>query len=206
MLLRRIIDVSMTVLLILLMSLQVADHEYHEYTGMVMFVLVIVHLYLNRKWFISIFKGKYPLIRVLSLTIDIALLIAFMLSGFSGMIIAETFTFMNIESLTAWGRSAHIASSYWSFVLMGLHVGLHWNMVALRIKALWPCVIAWILAAYGVYAFIQSDIITYMFLINQFVFIDYDKNIFLVFLDNTAMLIFWCSVSYYLSKLIRRLS
>lgn len=206
MLFRRIIDVSMTVLLILLMSLQVAEHEYHEYIGMVMVFLVIVHIYLNRKWFSSLLKGKYPLMRVLSLTIDIALLIAFMLSGFSGMIIAETFTFMNIESLTAWGRSAHIASSYWSFVLMGLHVGLHWNMVAGRIKSSWPGVIALMLSAYGLYAFIQSDIITYMFLINQFVFIDYDKNIFLVFLDNIAMLIFWCAVSYYVSKLIRRVS
>ena len=206
MLLRRIIDVSMTVLLILLMSLQITEQEYHEYIGMVMVILVIVHIYLNRKWFISVFKGKYPPVRVLSLVIDISLLIAFILSGISGMIIAETFTFMNFESLTAWGRTAHISSSYWSFVLMGLHVGLHWNMVSVRIKSSWPCVIAWILAAYGLYAFIQSEIITYMFLINQFVFIDYDKNIFLVFLDNIAMLIFWCSVSYYVSKLIRRLS
>lgn len=206
MLLRRIIDVSMTVLLILLMSLQVTEQEYHEYIGMVMVILVIVHIYLNRKWFISVFKGKYPPVRVLSLVIDISLLIAFILSGISGMIIAETFTFMNLESLTAWGRTAHISSSYWSFVLMGLHVGLHWNMVAVRIKSSWPTVIALLLAAYGLYAFIQSEIITYMFLINQFVFIDYDKNIFLVFLDNIAMLIFWCSVSYYVSKLIRRLS
>lgn len=206
MLLRRIIDVSMTVLLILLMSLQVTEQEYHEYIGMVMVILVIVHIYLNRKWFISVFKGKYPPLRVLSLVIDISLLIAFILSGISGMIIAETFTFMNFESLTAWGRTAHISSSYWSFVLMGLHVGLHWNMVAVRIKSSWPTVIALLLAAYGLYAFIQSEIITYMFLINQFVFIDYDKNIFLVFLDNLAMLIFWCSVSYYFSKLIRRLS
>ena len=206
MLLRRIIDVSMTVLLILLMSLQVTEQEYHEYIGMVMVILVIVHIYLNRKWFISVFKGKYPPVRILSLVIDFSLLVAFILSGISGMIIAETFTFMNLESLTAWGRTAHISSSYWSFVLMGLHVGLHWNMVAVRIKSSWPTVIALLLAAYGLYAFIQSEIITYMFLINQFVFIDYDKNIFLVFLDNLAMLIFWCSVSYYFSKLIRRLS
>ena len=206
MLLRRIIDVSMTVLLILLMSLQITEQEYHEYIGMVMVILVIVHIYLNRKWFISVFKGKYPPVRILSLVIDFSLLVAFILSGISGMIIAETFTFMNLESLTAWGRTAHISSSYWSFVLMGLHVGLHWNMVAVRIKSSWPTVIALLLAAYGLYAFIQSEIITYMFLINQFVFIDYDKNIFLVFLDNLAMLIFWCSVSYYFSKLIRRLS
>ena len=206
MLLRRIIDVSMTVLLILLMSLQVTEQEYHEYIGMVMIILVIIHIYLNRKWFISVFKGKYPPVRILSLVIDILLLLAFMLSGLSGMIIAETLTFMNFESLTAWGRATHISSSYWSFVLMGLHVGLHWNMVAVRIKSSWPCVIAWILALYGLYAFMQSEIITYMFLINQFVFIDYDKNILLVFLDNISMLIFWCSVSYYVSKLIRRIS
>ena len=206
MLLRRIIDVSMTVLLILLMSLQVTEQEYHEYIGMVMVILVIIHQYLNRKWFISVFRGKYSPVRILSVVIDAALLIAFALSAISGMIIAETFTFMNFESLTAWARTTHIASSYWSFVLMGLHVGLHWNMVAGRIKSSWPKVIALVLAAYGLYAFIQSDIITYMFLINQFVFIDYDKHTLLVFLDNIAMLIFWCSVSYYVSKLIRRVS
>ena len=41
--LRRIIDILMTVALMLLMSSQVTGQEAHEYTGITMFVLFLVH-------------------------------------------------------------------------------------------------------------------------------------------------------------------
>ena len=64
----RSIDILMTVVLLLLMAMQVTQQQLHEYIGIGMFVLVIAHHILNRKYYISIFKGKYTPVRVLSLS------------------------------------------------------------------------------------------------------------------------------------------
>ena len=144
--------------------------------------------------------------RVFMTVINLALLISFILTVFSGIIMSESFPELNIEALSSFARLCHLSCSYLSFVLMGIHLGLHWGMIAGRIKSSWPALIAVIIACYGLYVFIQADIISYIFLENQFAFIDYDKNIFLVFIDNIAMLAFWTSAGYYVSKLIRKLS
>ena len=55
---KRIVDTAMTVLLLLLMAYQVTGEMAHEWIGMGMTVLVIVHQILNRKWYSALFKGK----------------------------------------------------------------------------------------------------------------------------------------------------
>ncbi len=201
MLARRIVDVLMTVLLLLLMSLQITEQEGHEYIGMVMVLVVIIHQYLNRKWFSTILKGRYGIVRVLSLAVNISLIVAFTLSAVSGMMIAETFTFLNIESLTEWARSTHLASSYWSFVLMGVHAGMHWGMVAGRIKAKWPGVLGVGMSGYGLYRFIAAKITDYLLLNTQFAFIDYDLPALPVLINNTAMLSFFVLLGYEMSRI-----
>ena len=47
--LKRIVDAAMTVLLLFLMAYQVTGEMAHEWIGMGMMVLVIVHQILNRK-------------------------------------------------------------------------------------------------------------------------------------------------------------
>ena len=203
---KRIIDVSMTLLLLLLMSLQVTEQDGHEYIGMVMVLIVIVHQYLNRKWFASILKGRYSAVRILSLTVNISLIVAFTFSAVSGMMIAETFTFMNVESLTEWARTTHLFASYWSFVLMGLHAGLHWAMMAGRIKAKWPGVMGVMLSGYGLYRFIEAKIIDYLVLETQFAFIDYDLPALPVLINNTAMLSFFVLLGYEANKIAAGIS
>ena len=47
---KRIVDVYMTVLLLCLMSYQVTGEVLHEWIGIGMTLLVIIHQILNRKW------------------------------------------------------------------------------------------------------------------------------------------------------------
>ena len=56
---KRIVDVCMTVLLLCLMAYQVTGEALHEWIGIGMTILVIIHQILNRKWYGAIFKGKY---------------------------------------------------------------------------------------------------------------------------------------------------
>ena len=54
--LRRVIDIGMTALLLLQMACQVMGEAAHEWLGMSMTLLVIVHQLLNRRWYD--FAGK----------------------------------------------------------------------------------------------------------------------------------------------------
>lgn len=193
----------MTVMLMMLMSTQVIEGIHHEFCGISMFVLFVIHQVLNHNWYASLLKGRYNLNRALMTVINLALLVSFMLTVFSGIIMSESLPELNIDALASFARLAHLSCSYLSFVLMGMHLGLHWGMIASRIKSTWPALIAILFSLYGLYVFIESDIMSYITLTNQFAFIDYDKNTCLVFLDNLAMLSFWTSIGYYVSKLIR---
>ena len=81
---RRIVDAAMSVLLLLLMAYQVTGEALHEWIGMGMTVLVIVHQILNRRWYGALLKGKYNAYRVLTTVINILLLLSFALTAFVG--------------------------------------------------------------------------------------------------------------------------
>ena len=125
---RWIVDVAMTVLLLVLMARQLIGDRAHEWLGAGMFVLWILHHLLNLRWWTHLTKGRYTLVRTLSLLINLALFAAMLTTMVSGIILSrEVFAFLNIQGGRALARSAHIAASFWSFVLMGAHLGLHWG-------------------------------------------------------------------------------
>ncbi|MBQ3760192.1 MAG: DUF4405 domain-containing protein [Synergistaceae bacterium] len=200
---RRIIDILMTIALMLQMSSQVTGQEAHEYTGIAMFTLFLIHQYLNRRWYGALLKGRYTLLRSLSTAVNFALLVSFITTAFSGIIMSENFPSLNIESLTSFARLAHLSCSYLSFTLMGIHLGLHWGIVAGKIKTSWPGIFAAILAGYGLYVFVWvNNVASYIFLVNEFAFLDYDKNPALVFLENVAMMSLWTLAGYQVSKIL----
>ena len=44
------------------------------------------------------------------------------------MLSNHVFAFLNIRGGMSFARLLHMATSYWGFVLMALHLGLHWGM------------------------------------------------------------------------------
>ena len=56
---RLLADSGMTLALLLLMSYQLVGEKAHEWIGMAMFLLVIGHHVLNRRWMGNITRGKY---------------------------------------------------------------------------------------------------------------------------------------------------
>lgn len=188
--------------MMLLMSMQITEQSWHEYIGIFMFALVLVHMYLNRIWYKALLKGRYSLLRSFTVLVNFALLAAFFMSAFSGIIMSESFPALNVESLTSFARVSHLSSSYLCFVLMAVHAGLYWGAIAGKIKAFWPVVLAVIISGWGLYAFLNADIISYITLRNQFAFIDYDKNFALVLLDNMSMFVFWTLAGYQATRIL----
>jgi hypothetical protein len=205
---KRIVDVALMVTLLLLMAFQVTEQLAHEWLGITMFLLTIVHQVLNRKYYAAIFKGKYSPLRIFQLIVNILLLLTFVCTALSGMMMSRFATpFMNGILPSSIVRQGHLALSHWSFVLMGLHLGLHFGIVMSKLKNRTVKIILGTvmtgIAVYGFYLFFKSDMLNYMLFKNPFAFLDYDKAWGLVLLENLAMLLAWAFAAYLLSLFLR---
>lgn len=205
---KRIIDVALTVTLLLLMAFQVTEQLAHEWLGIAMFALTVAHQILNRKFYAAIFKGKYNALRILQLTVNCLLLLSFVCTALSGMMMSRFATpFMNGILPSSIVRQGHLAMSHWSFVLMGLHLGLHFGMITSRLKNKTARIILGIvmtaISVFGFYLFFKLDMLSYMLFKNPFAFLDYEKAWWLVILENLAMLLAWGFAAYLLSLFLR---
>lgn len=199
---------ALMVTLLLLMAFQVTEQLAHEWLGITMFVLTIVHQVLNRKYYAAIFKGKYSPLRIFQLIVNILLLLTFVCTALSGMMMSRFATpFMNGILPSSIVRQGHLALSHWSFVLMGLHLGLHFGIVMSKLKNRTVKIILGTvmtgISVYGFYLFFKSDMLNYMLFKNPFAFLDYDKAWGLVLLENLAMLLAWAFAAYLLSLFLR---
>lgn len=207
------IDFLMTVLLLLLMSYQITGQELHEWFGAGMLVLFLLHNILNIKWYQNLFKGKYRMIRIIQTIINFSVFLSMLCLGFSGIVMSRhVFAVLSIHGPMATARSMHMAASYWGFVLMGVHLGLHWGMVTGIFRSLLQekkllGIFMWILrltavliAGYGLRCFIRKDIVSYMFLKNQFVFFDFEQGAVSVLAEYFAVMGFWIFTGYCMAK------
>lgn len=211
--LKIIIDIAMTVLFLFLMAYHITGNSLHEWLGVMIFILFIVHHILNLKWYRGLFKGKYTASRILMATVNFLLfaaMIGMMVSGI--MLSRDVFGFLNLRAGML-GRRLHMVSTAWGFCLMAVHIGLHCGMVVAMIKKLpvsgkWTGMIARgvaaLLALYGIYAFISRQIGERMLLLMEYAFFDYGEPAAFFFMDYICILILFVALSYYLAKLLRK--
>lgn len=203
-----IIDILMTLALLFLMGYQLWGDVAHEWVGAGMFLLFIVHHILNFNWHKNLFKNKYTARRIAVLCVDILVFADMLIMMFSGIVMSRhVFAFLPINGGVMLARRLHIIGSYWGILLMSLHLGMHVKMFAgmikKRINIPTPAVFvpSLIIAAYGVYAFIKRDFLTYMFLQSEFVFLDYDEPKILFYLDYISIMAMCIFIGHYFSKL-----
>ncbi len=131
------LDIMMTLVSIVLMGgnyLFPADIV-HEILGVALFVLWAIHIFLNRRWYGAIFKGKYNPYRIMQTVINCCILICTIILMISGIILSNhLFTFLNIQSGLGFARIAHLLSSHWYYLFMSLHIGLHVGMITNKMR------------------------------------------------------------------------
>lgn len=197
----RAIDIIMLAAMLFLMGMQVTKQEIHEWLGIGLFVLVIAHHILNRKYYSAVFKGKYTPLRAFMLIVNTALLLSFIATPTTGMLMSRYATpFLNSVVGTALPRKLHLMLTYWSFVLMGMHAGLHLGIISSKLKNKSVKVIAFMLmcvvSGYGFYLFAKANIFEYMLMKTQFAFLDYSKPAWQIIIENLAMLLAWALATY----------
>jgi hypothetical protein len=119
----------MTAAVFALMGRHLWGDAFHEWLGIATGALFVAHNVLNRKWYAALFKGRYTPRRILGLCVNILLLAAMIVLMFSGMVMSKnTLDLPRLQGMTGPARQLHILGSYWGFLLISLHLGLHWNM------------------------------------------------------------------------------
>ena len=202
------LDALMTLGLLFQMGYQLYAETAHEWVGAGMFALFIAHHALNAGWYRAAFRGWYTPCRVFQLTVNILLLAAMLFLMVSGIMLSNhVFDFIGIDFGASFARLAHLAASHWSFVLMALHLGLHWGMITSRLKLRHPRV--WnvcgaLVACYGLYVFIDRSLLDYMFLRVEFAFLDFSEPIARFYIDCLAIMGLFIFASHYVSKLLRK--
>lgn len=210
-----VIDLLMTVLLLFLMARQITGDSVHEWIGAAMFLLWIFHHILNWNWYSHLFKVKYTITRIIQTVVDVMVFLSMLSLMVSGIILSrEVFVFLPIAGGTAFARSLHVLSGFWGFVLMALHLGLHWNMILGMVRKAVGAdlpkqmqiilrIIAVLIAGYGFYAFIKNQLLSYMFLESSFVFFDYERSVLLFFTEYAAIMGLFVFFAHYVLKGIR---
>ncbi|MCM1532810.1 MAG: DUF4405 domain-containing protein [Ruminococcus flavefaciens] len=211
-------DVAMTVLFLLVMAYHITGNGVHEWLGISLFVLFLLHHALNIRWYTSLFKGKWTVIRAFQTILNLLLTVDMLLIMLSGIMLSrEVFGFLHIIKGTMLARRMHMVTTAWGYLLMAMHLGYHWGMVigmsrkmlakivkrpikASRTGQVISGIIAAGLSAYGVYAFIRRSLWERMFLLVEYAFFDFYEPPVFFFMDYVAILILFAAIAYYLIK------
>lgn len=208
------IDTLMTLAMLFVMGYHLWGEFLHEWVGAGLFALFILHHILNFDFYKSLFKSKFSSQKILRIAVDLAALttmLGLMISGV--MLSAHVFRFLGIRGGTSFARQLHMSVTHWGFLVMALHLGIHWNVFLGLFRKLFKIknpskirsailkIIALCVCAYGVYAFIKRDFSTPLFLRSQFIFLDYEESKLLFYADYIAIGAACAAVGHYLSRI-----
>lgn len=209
------VDIGMTIALLILMTYELVGQATHEWLGIGMFILFVMHHISNRKWSENLLKGHYMPLRIWQTLLVVLVLLCMVGSMVSGIILSRhALSFLLISGGHSFARSLHMVSAYWGFVWMSLHLGFHWSMMMAMARKVFPNVssvrtwtlriLAVAIVVYGAYAFVKRDIAGYLFLRTHFVFFDFEEPLFFFLLDYVAAMGLFVFVGHYFAELLKR--
>ena len=201
----------MIILMPVLMAYSLVSEKYHEYLGVLIFILFIIHHIYNRRYIKNIFKGKYNPYKIGRLIINIILFILMLLQPISGILMSK-YLFNNLNvSNTASIRVIHLCVAYWLYIFLSIHAGMHLNRLYKTVRKimkdsswLFEGVIV-LISIYGIRSFMNQKFIDYLFLRTQFVYFDYSSPLIYFFLDYIAIMILFMFVGHNLYKVLKNL-
>ena len=156
-----ITDTALFVLMILEYSRVYTSPLIHEIIGVALIFLVILHIYLNRKYFTAIFKGRYNFKRGFNLAVNILFIIVFVLTTLTGIFSSQSLLpSLNIGNLNT--VYVHKILGYFCLIILSVHLSLNLTKVFEKLKSkinnnvIFYCLYG-ILIILGVYCLIDVD-------------------------------------------------
>ena len=213
---RILVDAAMAVLFIVVMATALVQEVPHEYVGVALFIAVVAHIVLNRKWFKALFHGRYNAVRVLQLVTIVGLLACIIGQVVSSLVLSKyAFGFLPALPGASWARRLHMLCSYWSFVFAFAHAGLQFKGFSRLVKskgANSPSVAVWLgrivviaVACYGVYAFALVNMGAYLLGQVEFALVDFATPLVLMCARYAAIAVLVAAVFHWLRRIIETL-
>ena len=205
---RMTIDISMVVLLPLLMAYSLIGENVHEVLGVCMFALFITHNVINRKWWMSIGKGKYNAVRILNTAVNCFLAVFMILQPVSGILMSKyVLKEVTLSGASSILRTIHMTLAYWGFMLMSFHLGLHIRVISAKMKLHMNkaqktvvTVLFLLIAIYGIYAFIKRGIGEYLLMKVSFAFFDFSESRLVFLLDYAAVMVLVAEIAFWVQN------
>lgn len=198
----------MTLLLLVLMGFHLQGEIVHEWAGIIFTLLIILHLYLNRHrlWSQS---PRIPLtMRIVNRVINAVTFVVILTAIISGMMLSRHILLdLPFHNPAIWVRKVHMTSVHWGMLILALHIGLHWKMLAtffcrvLNISdnsrlanVIMPGFFS-IMALQGLYWLLHQDYLDYLLMKVDFSFFDYDESALLFYLHYLAIIILFSLIT-----------
>jgi len=204
--LRIALDIAMTFLLLCAYNSQLARETAHIYIGMAIIVLFTVHIFINRHWFKTMFKGKYTPRRIVMTVVNVLLALAAITLMITGILEARWKAFLLQFEREITLRQIHTTAAYWFWPLIGVHLGLHWGMFTKFIGknnfiVITMRIFACLFAAFGVWSFFDRDMFSKLFLGFSFDYWPQERPVVLFFAETLSVMGIFVFATYYFLKL-----
>ncbi|MCK2017514.1 DUF4405 domain-containing protein [Peribacillus frigoritolerans] len=215
MLIRLVIDLSMTVLMLVAMAYQITGNALHELAGVILCLLFITHNILNRRWYRTIFKGKHNVRRILSIVVNLLFLISMAVVIISSVPISrDMIPFIPLTNDTVL-LQIHVMTSYWGFIFMAVHIGMSWATIINSVRKMTGItgtnrirtsafrVMAVLIVVYGVQASFERGMLNKLTIYNPFGWESYDSSMKFL-LDHLAIMGIYISGTHYILKFVQK--
>ena len=126
------LDAVLLILFLLVMSFHFLPRILHEIFGLIMLAAAVWHSFFNRRRFLNFFQGKQTKRKILSSLTNILIVIIFAVIFISGVCMSN-YIFDDLIPLEIRRNMTihrlHVSLPYVFMILIGVHIGLHWNEI-----------------------------------------------------------------------------
>jgi hypothetical protein len=203
---RIVIDIAMIVMLLCAYAFQIIGKTAHIWIGIVTFCLFVIHIFINRNWFKTIFKGKYAPRRIVMTAVNILLILAVLTLAITGILEAHWKAYFLQFEKEITLRQLHTTIAYWFWPLSSVHIGFHWGMFTkficknfflITIMRIFAC----LFTAFGVWSFLDRDMFSKLFHGFSFDYWPPERPIILFFVQTLSIMGIFVFATYYFMKL-----
>ncbi|MEE0509847.1 MAG: hypothetical protein UDG94_01295 [Peptococcaceae bacterium] len=125
------LNTVMMIALIACMSYSLLGEAVHEWLGVVVLACFVWHVLRNRRWFVTLWRGRYNSSRVAGNIVNGLILFTVLGLIVSSVMLSQyVFAFLPLSFPDGVGQTPHQVCAYWGFLLMAVHLGWHGRALA----------------------------------------------------------------------------
>ncbi|MBL5828193.1 MULTISPECIES: DUF4405 domain-containing protein [Serratia] len=200
-------DIVMMIILLSLMGFHLWGESIHEWLGMVFLMFLFLHNGLNIHWFRKLVQGRYSAFRFMQVSVNLLLVLLLLSAIISGLMLSKhLLPDLPIHSSSDLVRKVHMTSVHWGQIIIAVHLGMHWKMLANFFAKVWNIsplsflstrlmpAIFFSITVYGLHAFICRNLLPYLLLQVDFAFFNFEESTVFFYFDFFAITILFASL------------